>query len=400
MKELNTKVNEFLSYYGSLTNQNILRVTKLNILEWIAKKFLFINKYNNNICVVQLDQNQVTHFAKILSFFRNSKLSVILLNKKISCDFHKFLSLNNINYLTDFSTVKDDAVCVTLIGKDLDISRISCLPLQKALAIIHCYNEEDIIEETIDHLLNEGLDVCIVDNCSTDRTYHLINKKYSDNKRVHIRQSVINSSQYEWKELLAITENLTHEFSGSYSWFMHHDADEIRKSPFKGITLQQQITLASALGYNALDFTVIDFRFIDEQNILNSYEQHLNYFEFGRRSGHFKQVKAWEYSSDINLSDSGGHDAIFSNRKIYPIKCLLKHYPLRNIRQANKKVYQDRLPRFEKEKKNLGWHGQYDKFVQAPVIKFNSSKLIDIHKINFDTEYLFERISGVGIERE
>jgi len=48
------------------------------------------------------------------------------------------------------------------------------------------------------------------------------------------------------------------------------------------------------------------------------YESDLTHFEFGRRQGHFTQIKGWkDYRS----------------------------YPLRNREQASRKIHQDRLPR-------------------------------------------------------
>jgi hypothetical protein len=101
----------------------------------------------------------------------------------------------------------------------------------------------------------------------------------------------------------------------------------------------------------------------------------------------------------VNLSTSGGHQAIFQGRNIFPLKFLMKHYPLRNTLQANKKVFHDRLPRMVAEHKAFGWHTQYDKFRAVGVVDgWDSYKLVPWHHTYFMTEFIVERISGIGLQ--
>lgn len=310
-------------------------------------------------------------------------------------DFENFF----IGYTENTSFHKQKATILALVGKEVNYKPKN---LKKVLAVINSYNEKDIICEVIIHLLKQGVDVCFVDNHSNDGTYELVKSTFEFNERVIIRKSSNFGENYEWYELLKNTENISHELNESYDWFMHYDSDEIRYSPMKNISLQEMISFIDFLGYNAIDFTVIDFRFSkNNENVNNEFEKNLLSFEFGRRPGHFQQVKCWKYAKDINLADSGGHNAEFTNKKVYPIKFLLKHYPLRNIEQARKKIFQDRQNRILKEKNEKGWHSHYDKFIKKEVnIEFKEYHLIRWHQNIFDVEFLLERISGVGIERE
>ena len=319
-------------------------------------------------------------------------------------EFRELLNFSNfenffIGHTENTNFHKQKATILALCGKEVNYKPQK---LQRILAVINSYNEEDIICETISHLLTQGIDVCFVDNHSTDRTYQLVESIFGNENRVIIRKSNNYGDNYEWYELLKNTEKITHEFSDKYDWFMHHDSDEIRTSPFKNISMQEMISFVDFEGYNAIDFTVIDFRFTKHNDdIKKEYEKNHLSFEFGRRPGHFQQVKCWKYSSNINLADSGGHNVDFINRKIYPIKFLLKHYPLRSIEQANKKIFEDRQNRILKEKKEKGWHSHYDNFIKNEVcIEFKDYQLIRWHQNIFDIEYLVERISGIGIERE
>ncbi len=306
-------------------------------------------------------------------------------------DFGNFL----IGYTINNNLNKQKATILSISGEEVNYKSTI---LKKVLAIIHCYNEKDIIGETVDHLLHQGLDVCVIDNCSADGTYELLLEKYKNNKRVYIRRSENYDNKYKWSLLLKITENITHEFRNFYDWFMHCDADEIRYSPYSEITLQEMISFVDFLGYNAIDFTVIDFRFTDEDENTNSnYVNNLTYFEFCKRPGCFQQIKCWKYAHDINLANSGGHEAYFNNRKIYPIKFLIKHYALRNKEQAYKKIFLDRMNRLDEEERKKGWHIQYDEYVKKGKIEFNKNCLIKFNQNIFKIEYLVERISGIGI---
>jgi glycosyltransferase involved in cell wall biosynthesis len=63
-------------------------------------------------------------------------------------------------------------------------------------AILLCYNFEKYAEECIDSVISQvtnfGFQVYIVDDCSTDNTFNIINHKYKGIKNVHIFQSPKN----------------------------------------------------------------------------------------------------------------------------------------------------------------------------------------------------------------
>jgi hypothetical protein len=181
-------------------------------------------------------------------------------------------------------------------------------------------------------------------------------------------------------------------------WAMRTDGDEVRCSPWPGITLREAIWRVQDLGYNAIDFTVIDFRFINDKENCAPYQETLTFWEFGRRPGHFAQVKLWQNRQKVELSRTGGHLVEFEGRRIFPLKFLLKHYPLRSKSHAEAKVFRDRIPRFIEEKNRLGWHIQYDHFTDPDSMRpWSRSTLIPWHPAFFMNEYLTERLFGIGI---
>lgn len=296
---------------------------------------------------------------------------------------------------TDYHRAKITSLSIS--GKE--ISRPLNGQRTSVAAIINTYNEIDIIEEVIHHLIRQGVEVHIFDNWSNDGTWEVLTRLKEEGLVKAIDRFPSAPTQYyEWYDQLKNVEDYITGLSAE--WIIHHDADELRYSPWKDITLAEAFHHVGKLGYNAVDFTLLNFRFTKNQKtIKGNYENKLPFFEFGSIPGHFLQVKAFQKKDKkINIADSGGHDIIFDGRKVYPIKFLTKHYPLRSKEQAEKKLFYDRLPRYEKERTKLGWHTQYNSFAQEKeILGWEHSKLISWHQAHFETEYLVERLSGIGL---
>jgi SAM-dependent methyltransferase len=294
---------------------------------------------------------------------------------------------------TDFHRSKSTLIAVA--GRHAQLKKS---PPKKVAAIIHSYNEADILPEVVQHLIEQGIEVHCFDNWSTDGSWEIIQEMMIKGEVNHCERFPIEPCEnYEWHEQLSKTSEYAMTLDAD--WIMHYDADEIRVSPWQGVTLCDAIAYVDSLGYNAIDFTVLDFRFIETGlNTTTPYQQNLSHFEFGRRPGHFMQIKCWKNIQKVDLADTGGHSASFDNRKVYPIKFLLKHYPLRNKTQAVSKIFNYRLPRFTKEKLKYGWHSQYDCYESSKEIRgWKHSDLLPWHAVHFSTEYVVERISGIGL---
>lgn len=265
----------------------------------------------------------------------------------------------------------------------------------KVLAIIHCYNENDIIENTIEYLLEQDVDVYILDNWSNDGTYESafeMKTRYPD--RIYLKRFPESgkSEYYEWYNQLAETERISKELN--YNWYIHYDADEMRIGPWSELNLRQTIYKIDSCGYNEVENTVIDFKLTGEENDIFMKD---TYFDFGHRVAHFEQAKSWKKCEDLDLKSSGGHEARIENPKVFPLKILNRHYPMRSVEQAKRKINIDRLPRFEKERRIRGWHGHYSKIQDDKDILHNSAELIKWDCNTFN-QYYVQLFLGIGIE--
>ena len=271
----------------------------------------------------------------------------------------------------------------------------------RVIALMTAYNEEDVIYHAIKHLTDAGVDVYLIDNWSTDRTI-AVAQPLLGKGLIGIEQFPPEgpSGTYDWRPLLRRVEELATTLDAD--WFIHHDADEFRQSPWPELSLKQAFCYADRMGFNAVDHTVLEFPPVDNGFIPG--EDFAHYFvrcSFGQRPGHFLQIKAWKkQTARISLAATGGHAVEFANRRVFPYKFLLRHYPIRSQQHGLRKVLSERMPRFnEVERTQLAWHRHYDGIRSDHDFLRDPSSLHDAEQPDFLATFLLERIAGIGVVR-
>lgn len=267
-------------------------------------------------------------------------------------------------------------------------------------ALLAVRNEEDIIKQTVDYLSSQGIEVYIIDNWSTDNTIKNI-EQMMGNKIIGFEKWPKDKppDYYSLEGILKRKEELAQELNAD--WLLNYDADEIRESPWRNTTLREAFWRVDQQGFNAVDFTLLNFRPIDNSFTYgDSLIEHFKYCEFGDRPGHFNQLKAWKKQCiKVDLLSAAGHRVNFPNQKIFPYKFLTRHYPLRNQAQAEKKIILDRINRLDPEAIKRGWHSHYQNYdLDRDIIK-RKENLISFDN-NFYFDYLIERLTGVGIRHD
>lgn len=231
--------------------------------------------------------------------------------------------------------------------------------MKRVCAIICAYNEEDIVEECLLSLIRNGVSVHFIDNGSTDRTAAIagafVGRGVTDVQSVVYRDTD-GVPRYDWISILKLKESLSKRLG--YDWYIHADADEIRSSPWAGVSLSEAVDRVDFEGYSLINFKVFNFRPTTPDFVCDGFEAAFTYYE-NAFSGDATQVKAWRGSSPVDLHSTGGHRATIENGKVYPIRFVLKHYPLRNAEQILRKLTTDRSARFSVEELRKGWHRQY-----------------------------------------
>jgi hypothetical protein len=232
----------------------------------------------------------------------------------------------------------------------------------KVIAIIAAFNEEDIIGQVVADLVAQGVLVYLLDNDSTDRTREIVSGFLGAGVLgIEAFQSKVEAGLpfYDWHGILRRKEALAGDLNAD--WFIHHDADEFRESPWSHLTLAESIREADAFGYNAIDFELLNFQptrdeFCQSDDVREAFQ----FYEPGKPWDKI-QIRCWKKQSmPVDLASSGGHQAIFPGRRVFPLRWILRHYPLRGQAHAERKIFSERRSRLLSSERERGWHVQYD----------------------------------------
>jgi glycosyltransferase involved in cell wall biosynthesis len=194
----------------------------------------------------------------------------------------------------------------------------------RIVALLTVRNEERYLKRCLEHLHNEGIEVCVIDNGSTDKTVEIA-ESFRDKNVFRIEHFPFNGS-FELEPLLIMKENLSYEIDAD--WFIHYDADEIKQAPKQFSTLKEAIIKVDKLGYNAINFD--EFVFLptveEPDHEGKDYVKTIRHYYF---FGPFplRRINAWKkFGQKVDIVGSGGHKITFENRKIYPESFILRHY--------------------------------------------------------------------------
>ncbi len=269
----------------------------------------------------------------------------------------------------------------------------------RALAVVAMYNEVDVARSCVQALLDDGLAVHVIDNWSTDGTYERVEQMTGSGRSPPsggrpTPQATVTTGRPYLDRIWEVAN------SRQADWCIYLDADERRRSPWPGGRLVDALHHVDRSGFTAVDHSVVEFHPIDngfDPTGDADVEAELRWFEFPRRPGMFRQVKAW--SGRKVRHRSGGHDVVFRGRRVYPYKFLLKHYPIRSQEHGEQKVFAERKSRWSPEGLAHGWHTHYDHVRPGHVFVRDPTTLTPFDDKQFYAAYLVERLTGIGIPR-
>jgi glycosyltransferase involved in cell wall biosynthesis len=252
-------------------------------------------------------------------------------------------------------------------------------PTQHALnvvALLAAYNEADVIEHVLSDLIAQGINVYFIDNHSTDSTVDIV-RRYVGNGVIGLEQFPAGTdacNRFDWEGILKRKEILARDLDAD--WFIHQDADEFRESPWPGRRLVDAIAAVDRSGYNAIDFQVFPFwpthnRFRPGDDVRQAFAYYAPGEIFNKL-----QVRCWKKTPSVDISSFGGHDARFSERRVFPIRFIVRHYPIRGQAHGERKVFIERRERFADSERARGWHIQYDGIRQGDSMLRSEESLV------------------------
>jgi glycosyltransferase involved in cell wall biosynthesis len=253
-------------------------------------------------------------------------------------------------------------------------------------------NEELYLPRALKHLRDQGIEVCLIDNGSTDSGIDIAHS--------FLGKGVLRIEQLPYKgsfELLRVLENetrLAEEIQAD--WFIHYDADEIREASLPYRTLLEGIQEADRLGYNVINFD--EFVFLpthDSEHYENTdYVKEMRYYYFFEMAP-LRRLNAWKnLKRPIDLKSSGGHRVVFEGQKIFPQSFILRHYiglsKAHIIKKYGGRIYS------QYEVDRLGWHGKRSKFEAQGLVLPSKSDLCCIDTGYWDKSIPWKRHTFLG----
>jgi hypothetical protein len=223
----------------------------------------------------------------------------------------------------------------------------------RIIALIQVYNERRFIANCIEHLREQGVDIYLVDNESTDETV-AIAERYVGNGVIDI-ESVPRDGTYAVREQVAHKEVLAQRLEAD--WFIHYDADEVRVSPKQGQTLAEAIAEYDEAGFNAINF--LEFTFVptrespdhdhpDFARTMRWYYPYLPTFPH--------RLNAWKNQDGPVDLGGAGHRIKFPGLKMAPESLYMRHYMYLSPEHIAEKYVG--MPRREPPGVPQHWRGQ------------------------------------------
>jgi glycosyltransferase involved in cell wall biosynthesis len=223
-----------------------------------------------------------------------------------------------------------------------------------ALAILAAKNEKRQISFALRKLIDEGLDVVLLDDGSTDGTRELA-EQFLGKGLIEIRTRP-DQGVYDWTSVLKWKRKTGSEFH--HRWLVHVDADEWLQHPQEGKTLYDLIAEADLSGANAIDFE--EFTFIPKPELQEGDDPRKTFCSYyWHRPIGFGYLRAWKKRVGLNNVKSGGHGLhgpflwARGGIKLHKTKGLLRHYPILGVNHLTEK-YGQRV--FAQRDLDRGWH--------------------------------------------
>lgn len=226
------------------------------------------------------------------------------------------------------------------------------------VAFMAVRNEADVLPWTLRHLAEQGVSVYVLDDSSTDGSDQIA--AAAANVIAVERFPKFDRGRYEWSEILSHIADVSKRFRPA-RWRILNDADEFMVSPRIGETLAEAFDRIAREGANAARFRVYQFALTDNDwTGATDPVRHFQFYDPASIESGLEHVRAWRVGGLVDLAATGGHEARFMNRRIAAEVFQLKHYPLRSIDQARRKILIDRIPRYAPSERAKRWHVQYD----------------------------------------
>ena len=203
----------------------------------------------------------------------------------------------------------------------------------RCLGILLCYNDGDLLEESISYLLDQNHDLIAWDHGSTDETPIVLERF-----RRHCREIRRVPREFDFYELYpAMSRHLIETYVRDYDWISWPDQDEFLEGPARDRSYYEYLVEAHDSGVDWIEFRNFNFWCTDEDDPTIP--------KTTRRVRHYSlwpdcppRIRSWR--ARITNIRRFNHNPLDGTRS--PVAFNLRHYPMRSPSQMRARILRDR----------------------------------------------------------
>lgn len=211
----------------------------------------------------------------------------------------------------------------------------------RIVAILATYNERELVRETIEALLREGIGLLVLDDGSTDGTFEIL-KDYVGRGILRLERQ--ETGEFDLHANLRRLDGMLSRVQAD--WVLRVDQDEFVEAPSPNRSFREALLEQSDLGYNIVQFNMFEFWPTDRDGETD--EQDVR-----KRLRHYSWITDWQFVAWRNYPgtdfvSSAGHLPVFPcgvAPNVSPVKFVKRHYPVLGEEHGTRRVFENRLPR-------------------------------------------------------
>jgi glycosyltransferase involved in cell wall biosynthesis len=253
-----------------------------------------------------------------------------------------------------------------------------------ALGVLLCYNDADILPDTIESLLNNNHALMVWDHGSDDGTASVL-----DRYAPHFVERKFIPREFDFYKLYGeMSKNLRQQYRKKYDWISWPDQDEILEGPSRQKTYYEYITEVVNSEFDWIQFRNFNFWFTEQDDVgIQPPTQRIRHYSLFPDCS--PRIRAWR-ASVTNMREFN-HNPLPGRPDPRPFN--LRHYPMRSRAQMIKRLDKDRAGL---ERHGNNWHYNHMKsifdklLIPASTLHFDDGKA----ELNPDPVFNWRAIYG------
>jgi glycosyltransferase involved in cell wall biosynthesis len=228
------------------------------------------------------------------------------------------------------------------------------MPEVRLLGVLLCYNDGDLLPESLEYLRGQNHDLVVWDHGSTDDTASVLARYRSELLEVRTIPR-----EFDFYELYpAMSRHLLEHYVGKYDWISWPDQDEFLEGPDRQRSYAEWLVEIRDLGFDWIQFNNFNFWFTerDDPSVPRVTERVRHYALHAHCA---PRIRSWRASAtNVRLFN---HNR--PHGRPWPGRFNLRHYPMRSSAQARQRLAVDRAGL---RRGNQNFH--YDRMIAEPTV--------------------------------